>query len=66
MVVEVPHPAAGGKPVPMLACPIKLSETPPQYRKAPPMLSQHTDEVLKEILKFDDAKIAALRSDGII
>ena len=66
MVVEVPHPAAGGQPVPTLACPIKLSETPPTYRNAPPMLGQHTDEVLAEILQLSADDIAALRHDGIV
>jgi crotonobetainyl-CoA:carnitine CoA-transferase CaiB-like acyl-CoA transferase len=66
MTVTLPHPAAGGKPVPFLACPIKLSETPAQYRTAPPTLGEHTDEVLKEILALDEVKIAALRRDGVI
>ena len=66
MTVELSHPLAGDRPAPFLACPIKLSATPPTYRRAPPTLGQHTDEVLKERLNLDDAAIAKLRRDGII
>jgi len=45
---------------------VRLSETPPDYRLPPPLLGQHTDEVLSERLGFDDAKLAALRENGII
>ena len=65
MVVEMPHKAAGGAKVPLLASPLKLSATPVSYRHAPPMLGEHTDEVLKEF-GFDDAEIAALKADRVI
>lgn len=50
----------------LLASPLKLSATPVQQRRAPPMLGQHTDELLAEILGLDASGIAALRSQGVI
>jgi crotonobetainyl-CoA:carnitine CoA-transferase CaiB-like acyl-CoA transferase len=47
--VDLPHPAFG--PVPLVASPIRLSETPVQYRYAPPTLGEHTDEVLADWLR---------------
>ncbi|HXP77552.1 MAG TPA: CaiB/BaiF CoA-transferase family protein [Stellaceae bacterium] len=66
MTVELPHPAAGGRPTRLIANPIKLSETPISYERAPPTLGQHTDEVLQELLGLSAAEIAALRNDGVI
>lgn len=43
----MPHPLAGTAPT--TASPIRYSETPIQYRMAPPLLGQHTDEILKEL-----------------
>ena len=63
MVVEVEHPAAG--PVKMPGLPMKLSRTPGSVRLAPPLLGQHTDEVLTE-LGYDAAAIAQVRADGAI
>jgi crotonobetainyl-CoA:carnitine CoA-transferase CaiB-like acyl-CoA transferase len=45
---------------------VRLSETPPDYRLPPPLLGQHTDEVLSERLGFDNTKLAALRTNGVI
>ena len=50
----------------MIGSPIKMSETPVEYRHAPPMLGQHTDQVLRELLGMDDAELAALREKGVI
>ena len=46
MTVEVQHPLAGA--VPIVASPMKLSSTPVQYRRAPPLLGEHTQELLAE------------------
>ena len=43
----IPHPVAGSAPT--TASPIRYSETPIEYRLAPPMLGQHTDEILEEL-----------------
>jgi formyl-CoA transferase len=64
MRVDVPHPS--GATVPLVANPIRLSETPVGYDAPPPLLGQHTDEILKERLGFDAAQIVALRTRGVI
>ena len=48
-----------------VASPLRLSANPPVLRNAPPALGQHTDEVLGE-LGLDAARIAALRSQGVL
>ena len=59
MTVQMPHPLAGS--VRLVASPMKFSATPVQYRRPPPLLGEHTDEVLLE-LGLSEAEIAALRS----
>ena len=64
MRVDVPHPS--GATVPLVANPIRLSETPVRYDAAPPLLGQHTEEILRERLGVDAAQIVALRTRGVI
>jgi crotonobetainyl-CoA:carnitine CoA-transferase CaiB-like acyl-CoA transferase len=66
MTVELPHPAAGGRATRLIANPIKFSETPIAYDRAPPTLGQHTDELLNELLGLTAEDTAALRKDGVI
>ena len=66
MKLEMRHPAAGEAPVPLIASPIRMSATPPSYTHPPPMLGQHTDEVLAELLGLDQPELAALRERGVI
>lgn len=66
MVVEMAHPATGGKPAKLIASPIKMSGTPVSYRRSPPTLGQHTEEVLDEYLGMSAAEIDALRDRGIV
>ena len=66
MVVEMDHPATGGRPAKLIASPIKLSGTPVSYRQAPPTLGQHTDEVLGERLGLGAAELRGLRDRGIV
>jgi crotonobetainyl-CoA:carnitine CoA-transferase CaiB-like acyl-CoA transferase len=63
MVVEVPHPHAGA--LPLVGSPITLSATPVESPRAPPLLGQHTDNVLREA-GYSDDEVAALRSRGAI
>ena len=63
MKIELPHPLAGK--VPLVGSPMKFSATPVEYKLAPPMVGQHTDEVLKSI-GYDAAKIEELREKKII
>ncbi|MCC7079506.1 MAG: CoA transferase [Burkholderiales bacterium] len=62
--IELPHPVAGR--VPLVANPIRYSRTPIRYEKAPPLLGEHTDEVLRDLLEKSDAELATLRSSGAI
>ncbi len=66
MVVEMDHPATGKNPAKLIASPIKMSGTPVRYRHAPPMLGQHTEEVLGEMLGMSTAEVAALRDKGVV
>ncbi|MEQ4616612.1 MAG: CaiB/BaiF CoA-transferase family protein [Corticimicrobacter sp.] len=60
----LPHPVAGG--IPTIASPLRLSATPAGYRRAPPLLGEHTDEILAERLGLDEAQRQALRQQRII
>lgn len=62
--VELDHPVAGN--VPTVASPMRFSATPVEYRLAPPVLGQHTEEILRSLLCLDEAAIAKLRADGTI
>ena len=64
MIETVEHPTIGQ--LKMLGTPFKLNGTPTSVRRAPPMLGQHADEILREELGMNDEKIAALRRDKII
>ena len=63
MTVQMPHPQAGS--VHLVASPMKFSATPVQYRMPPPLLGEHTAQVLGEF-GIDAAAIAALREAGAI
>lgn len=64
LAIELPH-ALGGK-VPQVASPIRLSETPVEYRRAPPMLGEHTAVVLEELLGLGGDEVASLRAAGVL
>ncbi|MBT7732360.1 MAG: CoA transferase [Rhodospirillaceae bacterium] len=66
MRIEMDHPTAGSGKVPLIGNPVKMSGTPPQYRLAPPTLGQHSDEVLKELLGFDEKQIQELKNEKTI
>ncbi|HMK68594.1 MAG TPA: CaiB/BaiF CoA-transferase family protein [Stellaceae bacterium] len=66
MTVDLPHPVAGSKPTRLIASPIKLSDTPVEYRRAPPTLGEHTEEVLKELLGIGESEVRALRERGVV
>ncbi|WP_411833928.1 CaiB/BaiF CoA transferase family protein [Pseudoxanthomonas mexicana] len=63
MVTTLPHPRHPA--LPLVASPLKLSATPATCRRAPPLLGEHTDEVLREC-GLDAQAIAALRRDGVV
>jgi crotonobetainyl-CoA:carnitine CoA-transferase CaiB-like acyl-CoA transferase len=62
--IELEH-ASGGR-LPSVASPMRFSDTPLEYRRAPPLLGEHTEEVLSGLLGKSDTEIAALRTAGII
>lgn len=66
MQLKMNHPATGDRPIDLIASPIRMSETPASYRHSPPVLGQHTDEVLREIGEFSDQEISELRAEGVI
>jgi crotonobetainyl-CoA:carnitine CoA-transferase CaiB-like acyl-CoA transferase len=63
-VREMAH--SSGRMVKVIANPVRLSETPADYRIAPPLLGEHTDTVLSERLGLDAASLAVLREKGVI
>ena len=62
--IELEHPVAGK--LPLVASPMRFSATPLEYRRAPPLLGQHTEEVLRELLGRSEAEIARLRAEGVL
>ena len=64
MLVEVDHPTAGK--IKMVGVPVKYSEAEAVIRRPPPVLGEHTREVLNEILGYEDQRIEDLRSAGVI
>lgn len=64
MVVEIAHEKIG--PFKSLGTPLKMHQTPTSVRMAPPMLGQHTDELLKKYLQLSDAQLDELKEKKII
>jgi crotonobetainyl-CoA:carnitine CoA-transferase CaiB-like acyl-CoA transferase len=64
--VSQPHPLAGSGTVDTIANPIKYSATPVDYRRPPPMLGQHSREVLSGLLGYDESEIDDLAARGIV
>jgi formyl-CoA transferase len=64
MKIDVPHPLAGS--VALTANPIKFSRTPIAYDRPPPLVGEHADELLRDLLGKSAAEIAALREKKIV
>jgi formyl-CoA transferase len=62
-VVEVDHPTRG--PYLTVGNPIKLSDSPADVRRSP-LLGEHTDEVLRDVLRYSDKEIADIKASGAI
>ncbi len=61
---DVPHTQQGS--VPSVASPLRLSDSPVSYEHGPPLLGEHTDQVLEQHLGLDAARLADLRKRGVI
>ena len=66
MIIEIKHSKTGKKPLKLIANPIKMTETPVSYRYPPPLLGEHTDEVLTQHLKLSVEDIKNLKDKGIV
>ena len=64
MFLEVKHPTLGK--IKLGGNPIKLSKTKPTIRQAPPLLGQHTEDVLNNLLGLSKEEIEKLREEGVI
>jgi formyl-CoA transferase len=64
MVWMMPHPTAGE--VSLVGSPLKLSETPVAGRLYPPLLGEHTEEVLTSLLGYSAEEIARLRKESVV
>jgi len=64
MFVDVPHPVLGS--VKMAGNPMKLSRTPVEPKGAPPVLGEHSEEILREINGLDDSQIQGLFAENIV
>jgi crotonobetainyl-CoA:carnitine CoA-transferase CaiB-like acyl-CoA transferase len=62
--IELEHAVAGK--LPLVASPMRFSATPLEYELAPPLLGEHTEEVLRGLLGKGDPEIARLRASGVI
>lgn len=64
MVSTWQHPHQ--KDLKLVSSPLKLSLTPVRQDHVPPQLGQHTEALLKEVLDYSDARISALKNQGIV
>jgi crotonobetainyl-CoA:carnitine CoA-transferase CaiB-like acyl-CoA transferase len=64
MIQHLQHPSAGA--ITVMGVPIKLHATPGEVKTPPPTLGQHTDQVLRTVLKLKPAQIQKLRDEGAL
>lgn len=64
MVVDITHPKAGQ--IKLTGIPVKLSDTPGSIENPPPLLGQHTDEILSDVLGYSKDEITELRKSEVI
>ncbi len=62
--IDLSHPLT--QSVPLVGSPLRLSGSPVRYASAPPLLGEHTSDVLSQVLGLDAATIEQLRRDGVI
>ncbi|MBD8475740.1 CoA transferase [Pseudomonas sp. CFBP 8770] len=64
LAIHMQHPLAGT--VPTVASPLRLSASPVEYRHAPPLLGEHTREVLQQLLNMDALTYDQLHAAGVV
>ncbi|MBO9724283.1 MAG: CoA transferase [Novosphingobium sp.] len=64
MVVETQHKTLG--PIPIVNRPIRFTDAPQPVPSAPPVLGEHTDAILEDVLDLSPERITALRASGIV
>ena len=64
MIWSVPHPTAGE--LRLVGSPLKLSDTPVSCRTHPPLVGEHTEEVLTSLLSYSDDAVRRLRAERVI
>ncbi len=64
MAVSLPHPKAGA--ITLMGVPIRLHDTPGAAVLPPPLLGEHTDEILTRLLRVPKRKVDTLRAAGVI
>jgi crotonobetainyl-CoA:carnitine CoA-transferase CaiB-like acyl-CoA transferase len=64
--LDVQVEMTGAQPASLVANPMRLSHSKPEYRRAPPRLGEHTEEVLHERLGYDQNRLKALKASGAV
>lgn len=64
MVVDMEHDACG--PIKLVGTPVKYSESQPRIRTPPPLLGQHTNEVMGEFLGMAEGEVESLKGEGVL
>lgn len=64
MVQTIDHPSCG--PMDLIGPPVKYSTAEPSIRRPPPLLGEHTEEVLREVVGMDSGRIDELRRKGVV
>jgi crotonobetainyl-CoA:carnitine CoA-transferase CaiB-like acyl-CoA transferase len=64
MLLRIQHPTAGE--INQIGIPMMFSNTTPEVKSPPPTLGQHTNEVLTNVLGYEEGRIAKLRNEGVV